>query len=539
MPYLSTFIVSLVLTMILVPPLIRLAPVIGALDIPDARKVHSKAIPRIGGIAMIIGALVPILFWVPIALNTTAIVLAFLIILVFGLWDDRANLDYRIKFFGQILAVLVAVFFGDVVVRDVPFINAELPEYIAIPFTIFALVGITNAINLSDGLDGLAGGTMLLTFSMMALLGFKAEGFTLVILCLAISGSILGFLRHNTYPAQIFMGDTGSQFLGFSAGVAVILLTQNTNGALSPMLPLLLLGLPILDTVAVMSTRIYEGRSPFSPDKNHIHHKLLAVGLDHYEAVFIIYLAQTLLVSSAYFLRYESDLLIFALYMAFSLTVLGFLHWAKTHNWKAHAGSVSQSRFRFWIGYIHDHGLLEKYAILFLKVSVPLFFISTALIPTVIREDIGVMALAMLVLLVLSMFSSKNITILEKMVAYITCVISVYLLELNIQSISEYSNAINIYIVLMAVAFAIKVRFSKDRSFQVTPMDFLVVLLVLVVPNLPEFSGIGIPLGDAAFKLVVLFYACESLLNIRPVKWDLFRLGVTLMLAIVAQRALL
>jgi UDP-GlcNAc:undecaprenyl-phosphate GlcNAc-1-phosphate transferase len=117
----------------------------------------------------------------------------------------------------------------------------------------------------------------------------------------AVIGSIVGFLRFNTYPAQIFMGDGGSQFLGFSAGVLVVMLTQESNTALSPALPLLILGLPIVDTAMVMSQRLYERRSPFLPDRNHIHHKLLGLGFHHYEAVFLICVLQTLLVAPRFF----------------------------------------------------------------------------------------------------------------------------------------------------------------------------------------------------------------------------------------------
>ena len=152
------------------------------------------------------------------------------------------------------------------------------------------LVGITNAINLSDGLDGLAGGVTFLSLAAIAVLTYIAvdAGFMLLA-TMSIMGSILGFLRFNTFPARIFMGDGGSQFLGFSAGVLAILLTQSSNTALSPALPLLILGLPILDTLMVMGERIYEGRSPFVADRKHIHHRLLALGFHHYEAVVTIY----------------------------------------------------------------------------------------------------------------------------------------------------------------------------------------------------------------------------------------------------------
>jgi UDP-GlcNAc:undecaprenyl-phosphate GlcNAc-1-phosphate transferase len=123
-------------------------------------------------------------------------------------------------------------------------------------------------------------------------------------------------------------------------------------------------------------------------------------------------------------------------------------------------------------------------------------------------------------------------------VAYVVCALSVYFVESNIIKYSEYSEIINIYVVILAIAFAVKVRFSRDKSFQITPLDFLVILLVLVVPNLPEFSVNGIEIGVAAFKLIVLFYACEAVLNIISRPWDIFRLGLAGSVLITVVRGL-
>jgi UDP-GlcNAc:undecaprenyl-phosphate GlcNAc-1-phosphate transferase len=539
MQFLFTFIVSLVISMMLVPPLIRLAPRIGAIDLPDARKVHAQAIPRIGGIAMIIGMMVPVLIGLSLDQNHIALLSSFAVLLFFGVWDDRANLHYRIKFFGQILAVLIVVLGADVVVRHLPFIESPLPDYIAIPFTVFALVGITNAINLSDGLDGLAGGTTLLTFCMIAFLAFQSGDVELVMLCMAVAGAIMGFLRHNTWPARIFMGDTGSQFLGFSVGVFVIMLSQTVNTAMSPVIPLLLLGLPILDTIAVMTQRLYEKRSPFSPDKNHIHHKLLKLGFDHYEAVLVIYVVQTVFVGMAFLLRYETDALIFAFYFAFSGFALYLFHHATRAGWRAHRDSSRESKLKQGIVWLSRTGMLELIPTRLMKAGIPLFIIYSVLVPQQFGMDIAMLALVLLVLLLGLIAYSTEVSLAEKAVVYVVCVLSVYLLESNLSSISEYSDAINVYFVLLAIAFALKVRFSSRRAFQITPLDFLVVLLVMVVPNLPEFANSNLPLGEAAFKLIVLFYASEAVLNVVEKRRDFFRLGIIGSLTLIAIKGLL
>ena len=135
-------------------------------------------------------------------------------------------------------------------------------------------------------------------------------------------GSLLGFLRYNSYPARVFMGDGGSQFLGFTVGVLAVVLTQDASMPLSAALPLLLLGLPILDTLTVMALRIREGRSPFSADKQHLHHRLLGLGFDHFEAVALIYLLQGALFLLAWRMRYDSDVAIVAVFVAFAATLL-------------------------------------------------------------------------------------------------------------------------------------------------------------------------------------------------------------------------
>jgi hypothetical protein len=153
-----------------------------------------------------------------------------------------------------------------------------------------------------------------------------------------LAGSLLGFLRFNTYPARIFMGDGGSQFLGFTVAVLAILITQHESLPISAALPLLLLGLPILDTLSVMAQRLAEGRSPFAADKNHVHHRLLALGFAHYEAVFIIYLTQACLFVFAWYLRYTSDVAIVAVFAGFAVVTLGLLHLGAKYGWRWRMG---------------------------------------------------------------------------------------------------------------------------------------------------------------------------------------------------------
>ncbi len=515
---------------------------IGAIDIPDERKVHTQAIPRVGGIAMVMSSVASIVILAELDQQLIAILIGFIVIWGFGLWDDKCNLNYKIKFLGQLLAAVIVVTWGDVTISIIPFVSDFLPNYLSIPFSIFALVGITNAINLSDGLDGLAGGTSLISISIIALLALDAGGDTVLLISMAIAGSVLGFLRHNTYPARLFMGDTGSQFLGFGLGVLVILLSQSVNSAMSPIIPLFILGLPIIDTMAVMGQRIYERRSPFSPDKNHIHHKLLDLGLDHYEAVFIIYLFQSALISIAYFMLYESDLILFSIYITISIIVLGLFHYARKLKWKLRAPHISKpSVLKQFVYYLIDNGWLTTLPTLMIKALVSLIFVISAISALNVEQDITILAFLLFVVLIgyIKLKTNNNVSsFVEKAVVYIVSVMAVYLLPVSNDGLDNYY-IINILFAMLAVSIVLKVRFCEEKTFKVTPLDYLVIILVIIAPNLPETHFDDSAIGEMAIKLLILFYASETVVWLKVSRLNLIRYGTLGALMIIVFRGVI
>ncbi len=536
------FVVSLAVTMVLIPRLMGVAGRLHMLDLPNARKVHRDVIPRVGGIAMVVGAVLPIILWVPMGRQVVALLFGIGVILLFGFWDDRADLDYRWKFAGQLLATLLVVVGGDVTIQHIPFLDGDaLPGYVTVPLTIVVVVGITNAINLADGLDGLAGGTTLLSLVGIALLAYQAGGVDVMLVSIAVIGAVLGFLRYNTYPARVFMGDTGSQFLGFSTGVLAIILTQYTNPALSAALPLLLLGLAILDTIAVMLQRIYEGRSPFAPDKNHIHHKLLALGFDHYEAVVLIYFAKAGLVFAAYLLRYESDILVMGSYLGFCFVVLALFRVAGTRGWRLRqAGRPATSGLAAVIRGVRESRVIRSFPDNLVSVAVPVLLVSGAIFADRVPADFAIGSGVLLVVaLAAKIGGSERSDALLPVVAYVTCAFSVYLLESTGARWPGASAALNGYFLVLAVAVALAIRFSKHRSFEATPLDLLVILLALTVPNLPEVHFRGFSGGEFVLKLIVLFYACEVIRSRGHTGWRWLKAGVVTSLAVIAARGFL
>lgn len=538
------FIVAMFGTMALIPPLMRVATWLDIVDLPDPRKVHSRVIPRIGGIAMIVAAVALILLWAPYTKTVLWYLVGVAVIALFGVWDDRSQLDYRVKFLGQLLAIFFVVLGGDVQIRFIPFGDLEPLHYqISVPLTVFALLGITNAINLADGLDGLAGGTTFISIAVIALLASMAQDTTLVLLCAAVLGGIVGFLRFNTHPAQVFMGDAGSQFLGFSAGVLVLILTQQSNPAISPVIPLLILGLPILDTLLVMAQRIYERRSPFKPDKNHIHHKLLALGFHHYEAVVVIYAIQAVMVTSAVFMCYESDALNSVWFVLICVAIVVFFRIAERTGWRAHTPSEEEghSPLARLAGRIKASGALVRYPMLYVCLAVPGYLVysisHSAPLPLDTTLTLSAMLGLMITLLVFHRWRAW-ITVVDRIVICTAIAAAVYYGLSGIEASTNLLTSENCVFIGLVIALTLLYRYSPNCTFRATSMDFLVIFAVMVLPNMLGGVTAQNIISEVATKAVVLYYATEFAISQNPGRARLIRLTASGVLALLVARGL-
>lgn len=539
---LLAFLVAVLLSVALVPLLMQHAQRFGFIDAPDPRKVHVTPVPRIGGLAMVVGTAVPILVWLDIDPQLLAFLGGVLIITVFGVWDDRADLDYRVKFAGQIAAAIFVTVAGDVVIWYIPFGPAGgLPDVIAIPLTVLFLVGITNAVNLADGLDGLASGLTLLSTGVVALLAYLAESEALLLLSLAVSGAICGFLRYNTHPASVFMGDTGSQFLGFVMGYMVVVLTQDVNPAASPVLLLLILGLPVLDTVTVMFQRMREGRSPFSPDRNHLHHKLLASGLRHYEAVASIYILQGLFVGAALFLRYESDLLLGAIYFGACAAVALYI---KAVRYVRLNSALPEPVYHFdtVLKVVRQHVIFREGPLMFLLFALPLFLVGGAVAAADIPRDFGVLAVIAFVLLSARLVLGYRAWFLFlRLLIFVAIAFVTYLFEMGPPPVSDelLRGMEYVYFGLLGIALVLVVRYRLAGTFRITPMDFLVILAMLSIGVIPEDIREAYHLVPVIVKLVLLFYGAELILKTMKSRWSLLPISSLAAYAVLALRGLL
>jgi UDP-GlcNAc:undecaprenyl-phosphate GlcNAc-1-phosphate transferase len=518
MEYLLPFVLAMLVTMTGLPVLARFANKWLFVDNPGERKVHSAPIPRVGGLAMACGVFVAAMATINLQSQDRWFLVAAGVLILFGALDDRFDLDYRVKLLGQLLAVTIVIIYGGVRISTITLDDQiALPGWISVPLTALFLVGVTNAINLADGLDGLAGGTTFLCLGAIALLSITADPRTSTALTLAFAGAVLGFLRFNTYPASVFMGDAGSQLLGFAIAVLSVRTTQSPGSPISSALPVLLLALPILDTTSVMVQRISEGRSPFSADKNHIHHKLLALGLGHHEAVMVIYVIQAILFVIAYFLRFESDPLILGVVTAFFVTAITVLQVAARTGWqlRARARRSHDGQLSRMITSMCEKERLSRISYLAIALALGAYAVLIVADAATVSWDIRLLVLELLAALVMifGIMRRAPLSTIEKALLYITATVLVYLDEIVLPSSRLVSVGTWIAVAIAAAGTAIRLRFLSGRGFELTPLDILVMFMALVVPSLP--GNLGLPHGGALAiaKIVVVFYAIEMLIS--------------------------
>ena len=268
----------------------KLAFKLNIVDFPNQRKIHKKATPRIGGLAIFIGSSLGLIYLQPEHIHLTAIICGSLIIILTGILDDKFNIRPIIKLSGQLIATSFLISSGLVIERiTLPFLGMIDLGMFSVLITVLWVIGVTNAINLIDGLDGLATGVStiallsLLTMAIVDLQIFAAY------LCIVIIGANLGFLYHNFYPAKIYMGDTGSNFLGYMIAVISMLGLFKNIALLSFVIPIIVLAVPIFDTLFAIIRRLLNKQQIMKPDNKHIHYQLLRAGLSHQQSVIIMY----------------------------------------------------------------------------------------------------------------------------------------------------------------------------------------------------------------------------------------------------------
>lgn len=336
----ATLAVSFLVALITTPIVKELAYKMGAVDDPKkdkdpGRRMHSRPVPRMGGLAIFLGFMVSSLLFVRLEPQVRGLMLGAVIIVVLGIFDDIYDLRAMFKFGVQIAAALIAVLAGNVVqTLSNPNIFSQNPYWdlgwLSIPFSVLWIVAITNAVNLIDGLDGLACGVSSISSMTLLVIALIVGEAQTSILVAALVGGCLGFLPYNLNPAKIFMGDTGSTFLGFALGVISIQGLFKVYTIISFVVPFLMLGLPIFDTAFAFIRRIAHGQSPMHPDRSHVHHRLIDMGFSQKQAVAILYVLSAILGLSAVVLTtsgaLRAMLFLMALCVAGGVALRIFIH---------------------------------------------------------------------------------------------------------------------------------------------------------------------------------------------------------------------
>jgi len=543
MDFLLAIITAMAVSLVIIPVMVRVAPALGMLDRPNARKVHHHPIPRVGGWGIVIGAAIALVSWVPL----TPVALAFLfgaaVLLLVGALDDSRDLRPLLKLALQIAVSVPVLFYADLGIErlTLPFAgDVVLPSFIALALSAFGLLAIINATNTSDGLDGLAGGETLLSLVGILYLAYATANTEVLTITAATAGGLFGFLRYNTHPAAIFMGDAGSQFLGFAVGVLTLALLQAESGNLSIWLILLLAGLPPIDLAVVAVRRILRGANCFHADRTHLHHRLLDLGFSHTQCVLIFYSLQGSLVMSAMVLRDSGDGPLSAIYLAHIAVIYGLLHWAERSDrfraallaYRRNVATRSQSRTRLLVW--APRALMEF--------TVGATLVVCAIVARDVPPDFGLLAGILLVpLAATALLNSRPRSFLTRIPTYLTAAAVLFLytegrplpraqllwVELTVAS-------------LIAVCLIAAMRFSPQRrnsEFRATAMDYLILLVAVacMVTPLSMLSWL-----DARFFLYlsIMLYACELTLVERRERPDWLFSGTVAAAVIMAIRSI-
>jgi UDP-N-acetylmuramyl pentapeptide phosphotransferase/UDP-N-acetylglucosamine-1-phosphate transferase len=339
---------GLILCLISIPRIIYIAKKRKLFDLPDHnRKIHLAITPNIGGMGIFFGYIITIALFIKPDLfpQLHFIIASSFVLFLTGLYDDLASVNAYSKFIAQFIAAIITIYFADIRITSLHGILGiyELPRWFSIIFSIIGCVFVTNAINLIDGIDGLAGSIGILTCSALAICLASSgtmEGIGGACIAIGLMGATLGFLRYNVPPAKIFMGDTGSLFMGFNIAVLAILCVNSFHDG-SPLtavihsqkgiliVTLSIIFVPVFDSFRVFINRILKGTSPFKADRTHLHHLLLDAGFTHSEAVGILITSNILIITIALYMQDEDPNLAIGAILLVSFLLFGILYYSR------------------------------------------------------------------------------------------------------------------------------------------------------------------------------------------------------------------
>lgn len=522
------FLTSLFTSIILTPPISKLAVRIGGVDRPDERKVHTSETPRLGGIAIFCAFILTIILFCDVDRHTRGFLTGAIVIFLTGLIDDLAGLSPRQKLIGELMAASTGVVVGNIALSSLGNLFGMGEVHLglfAIPFTIFSIVGVMNAINLIDGLDGLAGGVSAIACVVFGVIAYETGNHLVLPIAASLLGAILGFLKYNTFPAKIFMGDSGSLFLGYCMGFLSIMVVEQGQGVISPVTPLIALGVPILDTLVVMGNRLKKGESLFFPDRTHIHHRLMDLGFGHKFTVMMVYGLTYFFSFSALFFYRRADYLLFAGLIISSIIFYAALNFVSKTD-IVHRYRAIRSNRPIWKTRTYRK-IVEQCAhlICFIKYLLIIILLLAVFIPVNgIREIALASGILLLFVAVLVFAPMRWSNVFLPFVLYFCSTFFIYQMEnfgrdTILLGIPLLTISNGLFICLMA-AEGIKIFLRRNQGLLISsPFEYFILFIVISVPLLPTEYTSKYHLMTVAGKSVILFVAYK-LIFMKPVKMN-------------------
>ncbi len=539
------FFTVLMLSLLITPVSIRFSHYIGAIDYPVDRSVHATGMPRLGGLGMALALLFGLPLFVEVGPAQLGFLSGLLIIMITGCIDDIWRMRPLIKMAGQILACVVFIEISGLSFSSLGnlFGLGEISSSASVNYamTLFCMVGLVNALNLSDGLDGLAAGNVAIACFFLGVLALVAQNWIGLAIIIALTGGVLGFLKFNSHPAKLFMGDAGSLMLGFSIACLSVILSGGASAGIQPVTLSIVLGIPIVDTVWVMTRRLMRGKSPWHPDNSHLHHRLLALGLPHAAVVSVFYALMALfgtlaLVVQALPAYWQSLAGVSCATLVYAL--LSFCEYKKVRIHISVGMEREERELRYNLTSLLGKSMkVLPYVILF-GLCLPL------LAADAIPPAMGKLAAGIALFVVIAFPWKKhrdNLSVVYGL--FYLCAFAI-LVTWNTASFAAFQ--LNVYEVLLAAILSVwivlKVTFKRNNEvFFTSSFELLLIFISWFIPYvvLPVAGASDLMLGAArlaCFEAIPLLIAMKLIVRRQPDRNAMMATGLISMLCLIAFR---
>ena len=489
MKYVFILFLSFVLTSFLLPNLIKFLVIKKLVDNPGPRKIHASAVPRLGGISIVFSMLFVMSIFIPEYLKAMPLLISAMILFFIGVIDDLLDISWKIKLISQLISVLISLTFIMDLTPAIDLFNLQLPLSIGIPLVILFMIGTINSINLMDGLDGLVSGFAILVFFALSVLGFLFQNQIVVFLTIALIGSLLSFLKYNSNPARIFLGDNGSLFLGYALVISSFYISILKYGHLDLGFPILLLFLPIIDTLKVMFVRIRQGKNPFLPDKNHLHHIIFGKNIKHKIVVLLIHIFSVAYIFMAVlYLKYNSYyLFIPVILLSFSLINMKYIlnHIIISGAYRAVIKNIISNRMKYILSV---NKIMLAFSVLpFMGLIIPIISFKhfhNSNFP--FMQIIVIMFLEFALIVYHFIFSKKldNVYILINMILFFSFSVDEYYFPNIFRSFSIISLSFIILLIIVSFSIFIHCNNINDKNSFFSGYDLIVITLFALLMSL-------------------------------------------------------